>query len=153
VFIIGNFRGEPRPKIFPIKGNDRENIEPNKETIIYWKNSKEKWVKEDKFISPTLKTHSDLVKRPLVALYDVSYPSRVRKYTEFCPTIKNYGGGGNLTPIVNAIRKLTPTECERLQGFPDGWTEGVSDNQRYKCLGNAVTVNVVEYIVKNLFQK
>jgi len=45
------------------------------------------------------------------------------------------------------IRRLTPTECERLQGFPDGWTEGVSDTQRYKCLGNAVTVNVVEAII------
>ena len=48
------------------------------------------------------------------------------------------------------IRRLTPIECERLQGFPDNWTEGVSDTQRYKCLGNAVTVNVVEYLVKNL---
>lgn len=37
-------------------------------------------------------------------------------------------------------------ECERLQGFPDGWTEGISDTQRYKCLGNAVTVNVIEAI-------
>ena len=44
------------------------------------------------------------------------------------------------------IRRLTPTECERLQGFPDGWTEGVSDTQRYKCLGNAVTVNVIKHI-------
>jgi len=44
------------------------------------------------------------------------------------------------------IRRLTPIECERLQGFPDGWTEGISDTQRYKCLGNAVTVNVIEYL-------
>jgi DNA (cytosine-5)-methyltransferase 1 len=49
------------------------------------------------------------------------------------------------------IRKLTPTECERLQGFPDGWTEGVSDTQRYRQLGNAVTVNVVEAIATLLF--
>jgi len=48
------------------------------------------------------------------------------------------------------IRRLTPTECERLQGFPDGWTEGVSDTQRYKCLGNAVTVNVIEAIMERL---
>lgn len=48
------------------------------------------------------------------------------------------------------IRRLTPTECERLQGFPDGWTAGVSDTQRYKQLGNAVTVNVVEEIVRYL---
>ena len=50
----------------------------------------------------------------------------------------------------HAIRRLTPTECERLQGFPDGWTEGVSDTQRYKCLGNAVTVNVVREIMKRI---
>jgi DNA (cytosine-5)-methyltransferase 1 len=44
------------------------------------------------------------------------------------------------------LRRLTPVECERLQGFPDGWTEGISDTQRYRLLGNAVTVNVVEYL-------
>jgi hypothetical protein len=51
------------------------------------------------------------------------------------------------------VRRLTPTECERLQGFPDGWTDVIgpkgkpqSDTQRYKQLGNAVTVNVAEYI-------
>jgi len=48
------------------------------------------------------------------------------------------------------IRRLTPTECERLQGFPDGWTEGVSDTQRYKTLGNAVTVNVIKAIMERL---
>jgi DNA (cytosine-5)-methyltransferase 1 len=52
-----------------------------------------------------------------------------------------------LLPIgYRRIRRLTPIECERLQGFPDGWTEGVSDTQRYKLLGNAVTVNVVEFL-------
>ena len=45
------------------------------------------------------------------------------------------------------VRKLTPIECERLQGFADDWTKGVSDTQRWKCLGNAVTTDVVEYIV------
>ena len=50
------------------------------------------------------------------------------------------------------IRRLTPVECERLQGFPDNWTEfgvdgkPVSNTQRYKCLGNAVTVNVIEFL-------
>jgi len=47
------------------------------------------------------------------------------------------------------IRRLTPTECERLQGFPDGWTIG-SDTQRYKQCGNAVTVNVIEAIVERI---
>lgn len=49
------------------------------------------------------------------------------------------------------IRRLTPIECERLQGFPDNWTEGVSDTQRYKQLGNAVTVNVVSAIAKRIW--
>jgi site-specific DNA-cytosine methylase len=48
------------------------------------------------------------------------------------------------------IRRLTPIECERLQGYPDNWTEGVSDSQRYKQLGNSVTVNVIEAIAKKL---
>ena len=51
-----------------------------------------------------------------------------------------------------SIRRLTPTECERLQGFSDGWTEGLSDTQRYKTLGNAVTVNVIRDICKKLFK-
>lgn len=51
------------------------------------------------------------------------------------------------------IRRLTPKECERLQGFPDGWTEGVSDTQRYKTLGNAMTVNVVEAVISKLYDK
>lgn len=65
----------------------------------------------------------------------------------------NAGGLGakcGLTTQYDRIRKLTPKECERLQGFPDDWTEGVSDSQRYKQCGNAVTVDVVEYITKHL---
>ena len=48
------------------------------------------------------------------------------------------------------IRRLTPIECERLQGFPDNWTEGFSDTQRYKMMGNAVTVNVIKAIGERL---
>jgi site-specific DNA-cytosine methylase len=48
------------------------------------------------------------------------------------------------------IRRLTPVECEKLQGFPVGHTEGFSDTQRYKMMGNAVTVNVIEAISKRL---
>lgn len=62
--------------------------------------------------------------------------------------------GGNLQPKVfeeRKIRRLTPTECERLQGFPDNWTIG-SDTQRYKQCGNAVTVNVIQAIMEKLLK-
>ena len=47
-------------------------------------------------------------------------------------------------------RKLTPIECERLQTVPDNYTEGVSNSQRYKMLGNGWTVKVIEHILKNM---
>ena len=47
-------------------------------------------------------------------------------------------------------RKLTPIECERLQTVPDGYTEGVSNSQRYKMLGNGWTVEVIKHIFENM---
>tara|TARA_Y100001973_G_scaffold52701_1_gene78019 strand:- start:223 stop:1323 length:1101 start_codon:yes stop_codon:yes gene_type:complete len=52
-----------------------------------------------------------------------------------------------------SIRRLTPTECERLQGFPDGWTDHLSDTQRYKQMGNAITVDVAEAIYRKLYKE
>ncbi len=67
---------------------------------------------------------------------------------KFCFTI---GSNPHLVKYAQRnIRRLTPTECERLQGFPDGWTEGVSDTQRYKTLGNAVSVPVVKAVGKKI---
>lgn len=48
------------------------------------------------------------------------------------------------------VRRLTPLECERLQGFPDGWTDGFADSVRYRMLGNAVAVPVAEWIAKRI---
>ena len=50
------------------------------------------------------------------------------------------------------VRRLTPTECERLQGFPDGWTEGQADSHRYKQMGNAVAVPVVEWVIQGIME-
>ena len=71
------------------------------------------------------------------------------------PTL-NAHGGGNTEPKV-AIddvywRKLTPLECERLQTVPDNYTEGVSNTQRYKMIGNGWTVDVRAHILKSLFK-
>ncbi|CEP68734.1 C-5 cytosine methyltransferase [Moorella glycerini] len=50
------------------------------------------------------------------------------------------------------VRRLTPLECERLQGFPDNWTEGESDSARYKMLGNAVCVPVARWIGRKILE-
>lgn len=52
----------------------------------------------------------------------------------------------------NLIRRLTPLECERLQGFPDGWTDipGASDSARYKALGNSVAVPCVDFVLRGI---
>ena len=52
--------------------------------------------------------------------------------------------------LTSSVRRLTPVECERLQGFPDGWTEGQSDSTRYKQMGNAVAVPVVDWIIEGI---
>lgn len=74
--------------------------------------------------------------------------------------------GMNIQPIIAedsldeyAIRRLTPTECERLQGFPDNWTlipwkgkpaEECPDGPRYKCIGNSMATNVMRLIGERL---
>ena len=50
------------------------------------------------------------------------------------------------------VRRLTPVECERLQGFPDNWTDGQSDSARYRQLGNAVAVPVAEWIGRRIVE-
>jgi site-specific DNA-cytosine methylase len=59
---------------------------------------------------------------------------------------------GQRTMIKNDenIRKLTPIECERLQTVPDNYTEGVSNTQRYKMLGNGFTVDIIAHILKGM---
>lgn len=56
----------------------------------------------------------------------------------------------NLVPSETTVRRLTPLECERLQGHPDGWTAGQSDAQRYKQMGNGVAVPVFEWVAHRL---
>ena len=69
---------------------------------------------------------------------------------------KGHDGKRQLIDNDVKIRRLTPIECERLQGFPDNWTAqgidgAISDTQRYKMCGNAVTVNVVQAVMERLF--
>ncbi|MBS1683978.1 MAG: DNA (cytosine-5-)-methyltransferase [Bacteroidetes bacterium] len=148
VYIVGNIRGTYRSEVFPIRETRAKDIVQGTPVIA---------VRE-----ATLKGYA------LAALgdgVDVSFPNsrfrrgRVAKGLSHTLTTK----GEIHTPTSDGkLRRLTPLECERLQGFPDGWTAmgvdangdrvRISDNQRYKCLGNGVSVTVVRTIAEKLIQ-
>lgn len=161
IYIVGHLRGEPRPQVFPLINPDQAISRDLASTTVdanYWKgidnhgartaivqlnlpNHSNERVYSDIGISPTLNTMQGGMRQPFIT--------------------KTVRSGGRASPhgskqnwdsyeVDGKIRRLTPLECERLQGFPDGWTEGVSDTQRYKQLGNAVTVNVVEAVASRL---
>ena len=98
----------------------------------------------------------------LVYQAEVFGQSQFGNYSPGCTTLRaqggdNGGGSENLVAMENVpsaylIRRLTPLECEALQGFPNFWTrtEGASDSSRYKALGNSVAIPCVEFIMRNL---
>ena len=173
VFIVGHLRGTPRPQIFPFTKNNCEDIVLPTITTRVTADSNGTYVGkrsphqiiggsqgnrvyDPKGISTTLASQAGGLgaKTGLYAVGGLQAHQKARK-DGVSPTLTQaMGMGGGQTPIVWSkkikIRRLTPKECERLQGFPDGWTEGISDTQRYKCLGNAVTVNVVQAIAEKL---
>lgn len=90
------------------------------------------------------------------------YQDRVYSPEGLAPTLPTTATGGNLVPKIQnetRIRRLTPLECERLMGFPDGWTEcgqdgaKMSDTARYRMLGNAVVPPVIEAIGRTLTEQ
>ena len=96
------------------------------------------------------------VAQPVYELH--SQDSRVRELDEVCTTVSaTYGTGGGNIPITlmqaMAVRRLTPVECERLQGFPDNYTnikDKCPDGPRYKALGNSMAVPVMAWIGKRI---
>ena len=167
VFIIGHLRGERRPKIFPVREDDgfptqrQGQVSPTITQRYYKQGQSDPYIvtekpeagqqslqqEGDKSDSSNLggrKAHTANTRWPLKFL------ERNQKNIEgdYSFTVDGANTGGVKQDM--KIRRLTPTECERLQGFPDGWTEGISDTQRYKCLGNAVTTNVVTWIGEKL---
>ena len=165
VFIVGHLGGEPRRKVFPIIGTDSKDI------IVSGVLDTETWRKRHEQIrrvhsveglSPTIPTGTGGgVMTKIVA--PVLTPNRLEK-RQNGRRIKNDGEPSfTLTgqdihgvQIDTRIRRLTPLECERLQAYPDNWTqygvgdEPISDTQRYKMCGNGVTVNVVQAVIERL---
>ena len=88
-----------------------------------------------------------------------AYTGNVVGYTVTAKWAKQAGGPSgsasetnNCVQTSGAVRRLTPVECARLQGFPDDWNEEVSDAQRYKQFGNAVTVPVAKWIGERILK-
>ena len=213
VYIVGCYGTECAGKIFPLTGTGSKNTSTGqKESIVYWKNSKEKWVDEQKSEVGTIRTQTDLCRQPLLKqLSETKGQSQGHRIYDpsgigSCLTANGGGQGGKagLYYVKNGtkkgfdeagpgdginlafpqsktrrgrvgkgcsqtldtscnmgtiddyrIRRLTPLECFRLQGFPDEMvktarTLGMVDCHLYKMAGNAVTVNVIEAVAKKL---
>jgi len=112
-------------------------------------------------LSPALKARDHKGARPeasgaaLIGFYHTNRQPEWGNYENISPTLKiGSGSGGEPTSVAGhfGVRRLTPTELERLQGFPDGYTNipGAADGPRYRALGNAVSVPVVAWIMRNL---
>ena len=107
---------------------------------------------DEKGISPALTRHnSDFI------IKQCSRGKNKGADLKICPTISSNAFQEN--NLLNGVRRLTEIECERLQGFPDNWTQygnyngtikPIAKTQRYKLIGNAVTVDIVELIAKRL---
>lgn len=145
VYLVGNLGGTPRPQVFPAprKSNPHSTVGLTTETAV----------------ARTLTAggnsggnHSGMTILELTGARSQS--QRLYDPSGLSPTISTGGAttGGAEVPkiqVESTIRRLTPVEFERLQGFPDNWTVG-SDTQRYKQCGNAVTVNVARYVAHRL---
>jgi len=115
-----------------------------------WQNSDSQSMSVDT-ITPTL----DKSKTPAVAS-PISWDAELNPNVNKMGTLIRGGQGGRTDGIMQtnmAVRKLTPIECERLQGFPDGYTnikENCPDGHRYKAMGNSMAVPVMEWLGKRI---
>ena len=144
IFIVGSLRGKRRPEILPFRENGKKTNGEIVSTAI------------DKNYYKGIDNHGQ---RTHIAIHNIYGGFREgARFSEIIPTIRTAKGGGHLSSVSDgySIRRLTPVECCRLQGFSDDWNElgtnekgkvvKMSDTQRYKQMGNAVTVNVIEEI-------
>ena len=144
IFIIGYLRGKSRSQVFSphdtFQDQDGRNTNKSQESI-----SATLTTKQDRY------PNAGFIVEPVSTLNKDTYRGngrRMKSDNEDSFTITTLDRHG--IRLDGKYRFFTPLECERLQGFPDGWTEGVSDVQRYKQMGNAVTATVVEYVAQLL---
>lgn len=134
VFIVGHLGKERFRKIFPLSETYPRNHIPHAKT-----QAKREWV------STTLYTRDDRGDGTYIMLLD-NLGGNIKERIKKADYTWTLGGSETAVSENGCYRKLTPIERERLQGFPDGWTEGVSEHSRVELLGNAVTVPVIEVL-------
>ena len=161
IIIVGHLRGTSRPKVFPITGESQTTLGENTKAIAQHNNRRIATVTDTvNTLSSSFRGHPDGDGRPaIIQLNEPSHSNdRIYGTDGISPTL-NTMQGGNRQPFISQeprIRRLTPVECERLQGFPDNWTalgvndEPISDTQRYKMCGNAVTTNVIQAVFERI---
>lgn len=158
ILIVGHLRGTPRPEVFPLLGEDGGDTEIG---VPYPRGAKgiaTRHLDRNGGLISDIASTVQVAEVPHVVIPSPVYGSGKRSVgysvSDTFPTIRatQHKSGDNQAKVSDgvSIRRLTPMECERIQGFPDNWTAGVSDTQRYKQCGNAVTVNVIRAVMERL---
>ena len=125
---------------------------------FYWTNIPGLIQPKDKGIKLKHILEDDVTEPMLSNIYGGFKEKKPRIHTGKSVTIRTASGGGHIPSITLKIkeatkkgyRKLTPTECERLQTVPDGYTEGVSNTRRYQLLGNGMTIDVIVHLLQGI---
>ena len=160
IYLVGRHTSAGgRPKVFPITGNDKK-YETKKINVLGHSGSggyRGIIHSTDGIVGALSATDYKQPKQIAVADYRNDEGLRIRKelISPCLPARRTSETDPSTMPpliVTSKIRRLTPIECERLQGFPDNWTEGQSNTQRYKQCGNAITVNVAEVIFNKLYK-
>lgn len=150
LIIVGHLRGTRRPQIFPFTRATAQGDQQRD-------NSKAR-ASQPQVRIPEATVAGFAMASPGQAV-NLSMPnsrSRRGRVSDVSPTLDT-GMWIYTVASDGRLRRLTPTECERLQAFPDGWTktgilgEEFTDRQRYKMLGNAVTTNVIQSVFERIF--
>ncbi|MFC2481495.1 MAG: DNA cytosine methyltransferase [Capnocytophaga granulosa] len=167
IYLIGHLAGRSQSGVFPITEDD---CAPRKEKTYQFQAKLSGTLKangnmnaDDTYIIPkTASTligggHSGGLHSDMTIIRQLPRGKNKGADLKICPTISSNAFQEN--NLLEGVRRLTEIECERLQGFPDNWTQygdyngtikSIARTQRYKLIGNAVTVDIVELIAKRL---
>lgn len=166
VIIVGHLRNTTRPEVFPIGqsgeyvdeiGAGRQRILSNTIDSHYYKGADGKRPLV-RVAEATKKGYAEATVGQSINLAQPNSKTRRGRVSDIANTLDTSMQQHTLTPDMR-IRRLTPLECERLQGFPDNWTKfgidmggivEISDSQRYKMCGNAVTTNVIQAVFERI---